>query len=186
MRFFKYMAGAGLFLTLAGCSTLSGDQTVAEYCANPNNTGEAICRLKVEIDGNSTAIADTDMRVREAMNLAKSAGDAAAAAAADAAAAQATADEALSKANSALESGDLDCMTQTINQSDTGTCPADYTLVACTQTRYTTRAGGLSFLRELSDEKCRFNSQVLEMDVRCCRAAAGANDTGMSTPASGY
>ena len=186
MRFVKYLAGAGALLALSACNTLSANQSVADYCANPDNSGEAVCRLKVEIDGNSTAIADTNMKVGEAMNLAASAEDAAAAAAADAAAAQATADEALSKANSALEGGDLDCMTQTINQSDTGTCPADYTLVACTQTRYTTRAGGLSFLRELSDEQCRFNSQVLEMDVRCCRAAAETAGSSMSTPASGY
>ncbi|WP_084399319.1 alanine-zipper protein [Henriciella aquimarina] len=169
----KFIAGAGLMLAIASCQSVPSDQSIAEYCASPDKASEAICRLKVEIDGNSTALSDTQMSVEEARSLAAAAQTSADEAGAAAAAAQSTADQALETANEALNMGDLDCITETINQSDTGTCPADYTLVACTQTRYTTRAGGLSFLRELNGERCRFNSQVLEMDVRCCRAATG-------------
>ena len=66
----------------------------------------------------------------------------------------------------------LYCETNTIQKTDTGSCPADFRLMSCTQTRYTTRAGGLSFLREINDESCRFNSRVLEMQVRCCTVAS--------------
>ena len=171
MRSFTLAAVAGLVLAAAGCSTLGQNQTMADYCAMPNHSTEKICLLKLEIDGNSTAIADTKMSVQDARQLAQVALTSAEEANATAADAKAMASEAMSRANRALASGDLECETLTLNNTDTGTCSAGYTLVGCTQTRYTTRAGGLSFLRELSDEQCRFNSRVLEMDVRCCRAA---------------
>ena len=82
----------------------------------------------------------------------------------------------MSRANQALNMSDLDCMTNTINQSAVGSCPTGYTVMGCSQTRYTHAAGGLSFLREVNNDQCRFNSKVLEMDVRCCRRAdAGAS-----------
>ena len=86
-----------------------------------------------------------------------------------AASAQATANEARSLALSSLD--DLYCETLTINQTDTGSCPANFRLMSCNQTRYTHRSGGLSFLREINDQTCRFNAQVLEMKVRCCTVA---------------
>ena len=104
---------------------------------------------------------------------AKTSADEAGAAAAQA---QASADAAMSRANQALNMSDLDCMTNTINQSAVGSCPTGYTVMGCSQTRYTHAAGGLSFLREVNNDQCRFNSKVLEMDVRCCRRAdAGAS-----------
>lgn len=172
MRIKSLLAGSMLAVTLAGCATgLPSDMTVAEYCANPERSGEDVCRLKVEIDGNATALAETNMSLREASQIADSALSAAANAQASADAAQSRADEALALA-SHLSEKDLDCKTTTIQQSTTGTCEPGYTVMGCVQTRYTHRAGGLSFLRELNNEQCRFNSQVLEMQVRCCRAAA--------------
>ncbi|MEL6209327.1 MAG: hypothetical protein AAFR44_03960, partial [Pseudomonadota bacterium] len=93
--------------------------------------------------------------------------------------AQATADEALRRANAALAEDDLFCETRVINNSDVGTCAEGFTVMSCSQTRYTIRAGGLSFLREIDNEQCRFNARVLEMHVRCCAAATSASTTAM-------
>jgi hypothetical protein len=60
-----------------------------------------------------------------------------------------------------------------MNRTRTGSCDPGYTLTGCTQTRYTTRAGGMAILRSVSDTECRSNSQVLEVQVRCC--AMGPN-----------
>jgi len=172
MRIKSILASSMLAATLAGCATsLPSDMTVAEYCANPDNVSEEVCRLKVEIDGNATTLAETNMSLRDARQMADSAMTAANSAQASANAAQSRADEAYSLATH-LSEKDLDCKTTTVQQSNTGTCEPGYTVMGCVQTRYTHRAGGLSFLRELNNEQCRFNSQVLEMQVRCCRAAS--------------
>ena len=172
MRMKSILAGSMLALTLAGCATgLPSDMTVAEFCANPDNAGEDVCRLKVEIDGNATALAETNMSLRDARQMADSAMSAANSAQASADAAQNRADEAYSLATH-LSEKDLDCKTTTVQKSNIGTCEPGYTVMGCVQTRYTHRAGGLSFLRELNNEQCRFNSRVLEMQVRCCRAAS--------------
>ncbi len=171
---------AGLLLFASSCTSIPSDQSIADYCAQSDKMSESICRLKVEIDGNSTAIAETDLSVEQARALADAAQASADEAAEAAAAAQLTADTALVRANQALEAGDLQCITKTVNNSKIGQCPENFALVSCTQTRFTERAGGLSFLREVDNEQCRFNSSVLEMDVRCCRAAGSSyewNDT---------
>ena len=171
MRIKSILAGSMLALTLAGCATgLPSDMTVAEFCANPDNAAEEVCRLKVEIDGNATALAETNMSLSEARQISDTALSAAAAAQASADAAQSRANDAYALAEH-LSEQDLDCKTTTVQKSNIGTCEPGYTVMGCVQTRYTHRAGGLSFLRELNNEQCRFNSRVLEMQVRCCRAA---------------
>lgn len=174
MRSLIFTASLGLAATLAGCQNIPGEMSIADYCADAGNTQESVCRLKVEIDGNSTALADTNMSLSEARSVADSAVSAAAAAQASADGAMAAANQAQSTADSALslasEAG-LNCKTNVIQKTNIGTCDPGYTVMSCTQTRYTTRAGGLSFLREVNDEQCRFNSRVLEMNVRCCTAA---------------
>lgn len=179
MRIRSILVGSMLAATLAGCATgLPSDMTVAEFCANPDNVSEEVCRLKVEIDGNATALSETNLSLNEARQVASSAAAAAASAQSSADAAQARANDAYALA-SHLSEKDLDCKTTTVQQSNTGTCEPGYTVMGCVQTRYTHRAGGLSFLRELNNEQCRFNSRVLEMQVRCCRAAA--DDGGMAS-----
>lgn len=153
-------------LSVTGCMNVPSDMTVAQYCANPNKASENVCRLKVEIDGQSTALANTDMRLADAFKLTADAQATADSAKADAAAAMTTAQEALAK-NDALV-----CETTTVQKSNVGTCREGFTLTSCTQTRYTTRAGGPSILREINDEQCRFNDRVLEMQVRCCGTAS--------------
>ena len=168
MRIKSTLAGIGLAMSLAGCATLSDGQTVAEYCGIPDNSEEAICQLRVEMQGTETRLAETNLSVDEARRIADSAMGASEAAQASADQAQSTADQAMATAMSK----DLSCETRVIQQTNIGTCREGYTLMGCSQTRYTFRAGGLSFLREVNDEQCRFNSQVLEMHVRCCTAGA--------------
>lgn len=79
--------------------------------------------------------------------------------------AQSTADQAMAR--------NVVCVTRTLNRTRTGSCDPGYTLTGCTQTRYTARAGGMAILRSVSDTECRFNSQVLEVQARCC--AMGPN-----------
>ncbi|MEM7660895.1 MAG: hypothetical protein AAF292_01495 [Pseudomonadota bacterium] len=176
MRITTLMALGGLVLALTACETrLRGGQTVAEYCANSNNSDKAVCQLNVEINGTQTALADTDLKLSEARAIAESATNAAANA-------QETADTAMSMASAALNSvEDLYCETHTINQTNIGSCPANLKVMSCTQTRYTFRAGGPSILREIDDEKCRFHDRVLEMRVRCCTVASSAPSTASFT-----
>lgn len=186
----KKIALAGLILagTLAACQ--SGDNiTVADYCADPDKAWDNVCQLNVEVDGTKTALASTDLRLSEARSIADSALNAASraqatanSAQASAASAQATANEARSLALTSMD--DLHCETRTINKTDTGSCPANFRLMSCNQTRYTHRAGGLSILREINDQTCRFNTRVLEMKVRCCTVASNRRQVTYSRPVS--
>lgn len=164
----KILSGGLLLaaLSVSACMNIPNEMTVAEYCANPNKAAENVCRLKVEIDGQSSALADTDMRLSDAFKLTAEAQATADSAKADAAAAMTTAQEALAKGDSMV------CETRTVQKTNVGTCREGYTLTSCTQTRYTTRAGGPSILREINDQQCRFNDRVLEMQVRCCGTAS--------------
>lgn len=176
MRSLIIMASAGLAATLVGCTSIPTSMTVADYCANPDKATENVCRLKVEIDGNSTALSETNMSLSKARAMAESAVSAAADAKSRADSALAAANRAQSTADramaTALQDEDLTCVTNTVQKTNIGTCSPGYTVMGCVQTRYTTRAGGLSFLREINDQQCRFNSRVLEMQVRCCKASA--------------
>lgn len=159
---------AGL-AALSACQSMPNDMRVADYCADPANSMKDICQIQFELDGQKKALADTDMSVAQARAIADDALN-------RANSAQAAAEEARRLASAAYskQSDELHCETRTIQKTDTGTCSPGYTLVSCNQTRYTYRAGGLSFLREIDDKKCRFNSRVLEMKVRCCMAGANA------------
>ncbi len=164
----KVMAGglALAALSVSACMSIPREMTVAEYCANPRKANENVCRLKVEIDGQSTALANTNLRLSEAQNLA-------ATAKASADKAQADATLALARAQQALERVEpMVCETRTIQKSNIGTCREGFTLTSCQQTRFTYRAGGPSILREINDQQCRFNDRVLEMQVRCCGTAS--------------
>lgn len=175
----KIFAIAALAASLGACQAIPRGMSVAEYCANPDKAEEGVCQLNVEIDGQKTALSETNMSLRDARALAVGAQ-----AAADRA--QASADAAMAAANSAsLREDQLFCETRTIQQTDTGTCGPGYTLMSCAQTRYTYRAGGLSFLREIDDKMCRFNDRVLEMRVRCCMAGADRAPSTMTDTQSG-
>jgi hypothetical protein len=155
-RIVLFAAALGLAALAPACANRSGDQTIAAYCADPSRSQEDICEVHAEMVQNDLSLGE---RVGQALGLANDARG-------RADRAQATADSALSM-SSATE---LTCVTRTLRNQQVGTCDSGYTLTACTQTRYSTRAGGLSILREINDERCRFNTSVLEMQVRCCYA----------------
>ncbi|MEQ9504691.1 MAG: hypothetical protein RLO80_00370 [Hyphomonas sp.] len=168
MKIKKILSGGLLLaaLSVSACMNVPNEMTVAEYCANPDKANENVCRLKVEIDGQSTSLADTNMRLSDAFKLTADAQATADSAKADAAAAMARAEEAYAKDDSMV------CETRTVQKTNVGTCREGYTLTSCNQTRFTYRAGGPSILREINDEQCRFNDRVLEMQVRCCGTAS--------------
>lgn len=170
MHIRKIIAGIALTGAMAACQS-TPDLSVAEYCSIPDNITENVCQLAVDVNGTRTALAETDLKLADARALADSAMSAAQGAQSTADAAMVTAQRAEAAASSI---DNLYCETQTIQQTNIGSCPANYRLMSCTQTRYTTRAGGLSFLREIDDQQCRFNSRVLEMQVRCCTVASNS------------
>ena len=164
-----FFAAVALAAVVAACQGIPKEQSVADYCAVPDHQDEGVCKLKVEIDGQSVAIADTDMRLSEARGVADNAVGAAAKAQETAEAAMSRADEAAAAASKADQ---VVCETRTIRNSKVGTCRPGFTLTSCAQTHYTFRAGGMSIMREMNDQQCRFQDKVLEMQVRCCAAAS--------------
>lgn len=154
------LAGMG-----AACQTIPSEQTVAQYCAKPDHANKDVCKINVEIDGQKQALAQTNMTLKEARVVADEA-------LRKAYAAQQAAEAAQTTANTALTNANLNCETKTIQRSKTGSCEPGYKVLSCTQTRYTYRAGAPSILRAIDDQQCRFNDQVLEMQVRCCMTGA--------------
>lgn len=165
---------------LAGCQTVPKDQTVAQYCSDAKNANKDVCKVMVEVDGQKTALSQTNMtlsqaqaRLEEVASQSKAASDRA----------QQTAEKAQSTADQALAKADINCTTKTIRRAKEGSCDAGYKLVSCHQTHYTSRAGGTSILRQIDDSQCRFQDRVLEMQVRCCVSGPLPPQTDAAIPA---
>lgn len=149
MRIASIIAAAALALFAAGCANRTGDMTIAEWCAaDAGRVNTDICKQHADTEEVRTSLGQ---RIAEVFGVANRA--------------QATADQAMAR--------EITCVTRTMNRTRTGSCDPGYTLTGCTQTRYTSRAGGMAILRSVSDTECRYNSQVLEVQVRCC--AMGPN-----------
>ena len=148
MRVASLIAAAAFVLLAAGCANRTGDQTIAEYCANASHQHDDICKQHSDIEGVRSSLGQ---RIAEVFGVANHA--------------QATADQAMAR--------NIMCVTRTLRRTDTGSCDAGYTLTGCTQTHYTTRAGGVAIMRSINDTECRYNSRVLELQARCC--AMGPN-----------
>lgn len=145
MRIAPLLAIAALAFLASACSNLTGDKTIAEWCSeDPGRADTDICKQHADTQ-------TLGQRVAEVFGLANHA--------------QATADQAMAR--------NLTCVTRTLNRTQTGSCDPGYTLTGCTQTRYTYSAGGMAILRSINDTECRYNSRVLEVQVRCC--AMGPN-----------
>jgi hypothetical protein len=158
------MAGvAALALAASACMGIPDEMTVAEYCAKPDNTNKDICKVYVEVDGQKQALSQTNMSLTQARSVADEA-------LRNANRAQQSADAAQATANKALEQAQFNCSTKTIQRTKVGSCDPGYKVVACNQTRFTFRAGGPSIMRAIDDTQCRFQDQVLEVQVRCCTA----------------
>ena len=149
MRIASILAVAALGIVLAGCANRTGDMTIAQWCAeDPGRADTDICKQHADTEEVRSSLGT---RIAEVFGVANRA--------------QATADQAMTR--------NISCVTRTLNSVRSGTCDPGYTLTACTQTRYTSRAGGMAILRSVNDTECRYNSQVLEVQVRCC--AMGPN-----------
>ncbi len=149
MRIVSLFAALAL-VTLAGaCANRTGDMTIAQWCSQDASRGDTdICKQHRDTEEVRTSLGE---RIAGVLGVANRA--------------QSTADQAMAR--------NVVCVTRTLNRTRAGTCDSGYTLTGCTQTRYTTRAGGMAILRSVSDTECRYNSQVLEVQVRCC--AMGPN-----------
>jgi hypothetical protein len=137
-------------IAVTGCTKTLKGRSLAEYCAIEKNTDTDLCAVNGEIVKTNAAVAAVDKKADEAKSMASKA--------------QSTADEANGKT--------VNCTTNTLRRVKTGSCQAGYTLVGCTQTHYTTRAGGMAILRSISDTECTYNGRVLEVQVRCCQVGA--------------
>lgn len=148
MRIASILAAGALALLATACANRTGDQTIAQYCSVENRADQDICKQHRDTEEVRTSLGS---RIAEVFGVANRA--------------QATADQAMTR--------NISCVTRTMNRTQTGSCDPGYTLTGCTQTRYTTRAGGMAILRSINDTECRYNSRVLEVQVRCC--AMGPN-----------
>lgn len=154
MKFMKFAIVAALASLAMACASRTGDKSLAEYCANPDKAGTDICKINTEIVGVDGRTKSAQARADEAYTVASTA--------------KARADEAYSRQDGVY------CETRTLRNQNTGSCSAGYTLVGCTQSRFTTRSGGPSIMRDVNDQTCRFNDRVLEMKVRCCMVGMAA------------
>ena len=159
------VAAAAFAMAATACQAIPEDMTVAQYCAQPDKADMDVCKINVEIDGERRQLADTNMRLSQARTIADNA-------LARANSAQASADAAMAAATDAKSSiatqAAFSCTTKTVQRAKSGSCGEGYKVQSCVQTRFTFNAGAPSILREISDTGCRFNDQVLEMQIRCC------------------
>jgi hypothetical protein len=164
MRIASIFAAAALALLAGACANRTGDLTIAEWCSQDASRGDTdICKQHADTEEVRSSLGS---RIAEVFGVANRA--------------QSTADQAMAR--------EVVCVTRTLNRTRTGACDPGYTLTGCTQTRYTTRAGGMAILRSVNDTECRFNGQVLEVQVRCCAMgpnpppATEVRDTAPPTP----
>ncbi len=143
-----FFVAAMATFSLSACANRTGDQTIAEYCANSDHANTDVCKQHGDTEEVRTSLGH---RIAEVFGVANRA--------------QATADQAMAR--------NITCVTRKLNRTSVGACDPGYTLTSCTQTRYTESAGGLSIMRSINDTECRFNTRVLEVQVRCC--AMGPN-----------
>lgn len=149
MRYASIIAAAALALFVGACANRTGDMTIAQWCAqDPGRSDTDICKQHADTEEVRQTLGS---RIAEALGIATEARD--------------TANQAMAR--------NVVCVTRTLNNTNAGSCDPGYTLTGCTQTRYTTRAGGMAILRSVNDTECRYNGRVLEVQVRCC--AMGPN-----------
>jgi hypothetical protein len=149
MRIASIFAALAVTFLAGACANRTGDMTIAEWCAADSGRADTdICKQHADTEEVRSSLGS---RIAEVFGVANRA--------------QSTADAAMAR--------NIVCVTRTLNRTRTGTCDPGYTLTGCTQTRFGTRAGGMAIMRSINDTECRFNGQVLEVQVRCC--AMGPN-----------
>ena len=73
---FKFLAAAAVAavgLAATACQQIPEDQTVVQYCSNPDNVNKDVCKVNVEIDGQKRALSETNMSLSQARQIADSA-----------------------------------------------------------------------------------------------------------------
>jgi hypothetical protein len=170
-----FAAAVAMALAATACQAIPDDMTVVEYCSNADNLNKDVCKVNVEIDGQKRALAETNMSLSQARQIADSA-------LARANSAQSSADAAKAAADAAMTQAAFNCETKTVSRAKVGACGTGYKVQSCVQTRFTYRAGAPSILREISDDGCRFNDQVLEMQIRCCTTGPKPEPTEAAAP----
>jgi fructose-specific component phosphotransferase system IIB-like protein len=165
MKLTMMVAAAAVTMALGACQTIPKEQTLAQYCGDVKHADKDVCKVNVEIDGQKTALASTNMSLSQARAIADRA-------LAQANTAQQTALQAQQSAVDAQKAAVFNCETKTIRRTSTGSCSPGYKLVSCTQTHYTKRAGGPSIMRSIDDGQCTFQTKVLEVQARCCADGA--------------
>src|SRR5262245_49710812 len=134
MRIAIVIAAAAMALFAAGCANRTGDATIAEYCADASHENFDMCKQHRDTEEVRTSLGQ---RIAEVFGRADRA--------------QQTADAAMTR--------NITCVTRTLRRTQTGSCDAGYTLTGCTQTHYTSRAGGMAIMRSINDTECRFNAR---------------------------
>jgi hypothetical protein len=149
MRYVFVFAAIAFTLAASGCANRTGDMTIAEWCAaDAGRANTDICKQHADTEDVRQGLG---ARIADVLGIANRA--------------QSTADQAMAR--------NVACVTRTLNNVQSGSCDPGYTLTGCTQTRYTSRAGGMAIMRSIDDRECRYNARVLEVQARCC--AMGPN-----------
>jgi 2',3'-cyclic-nucleotide 2'-phosphodiesterase (5'-nucleotidase family) len=184
LKMMAAISAVAMTMGLASCQTIPEKMSLADYCANADHATKDVCKVNVEIDGQKTALASTNMSLSQARSIADKAMSTATGAQAAADRAQQAAMEAQKIASNPPP---LTCETKTVRRAKSGSCSPGYKLVSCTQTHYTKKAGGMSIMRSIDDAECTFQAKVLEIQARCCAdgqpPATEVKDTAPATPA---
>ena len=64
-------AAVALGLATTACQQIPDDMTVAQFCAQPDKANNDLCKINVEIDGQKRALAQTDMSLAQARQIAR-------------------------------------------------------------------------------------------------------------------
>ena len=137
----------------AACTHTLNGKTLADYCSDSRNTTKDLCAVNTEIQSTRAQLAVTDKTANDALAMATTANN-----------------------------KNVVCQTVTLRRTKSASCAAGYTLMGCTQTHYTKRAGGMSIIRAVDDHQCTFAAKVLEVQARCCMVGT-PTQTAMAAPA---
>ena len=113
MKLTMMVAVSAVAMALGACQSIPKEQTLAQYCGDVKHADKDVCKVNVEIDGQKTALASTNMTLSQARAIADKA-------LAQANTAQQTALQAQQTAIDAQKAAVLTCETKTIRRTSTG------------------------------------------------------------------
>src|ERR1700755_1288452 len=116
MKLTMMVAVSAVAMALGACQSIPKEQTLAQYCGDVKHADKDVCKVNVEIDGQKTALASTNMSLSQARAIADKA-------LAQANTAQQTALQAQQTAQTVMDAqkaGSFNCETKTIRRNSTG------------------------------------------------------------------